>query len=79
MPSPLPNHGRFNYVPITERPDYSWPGGKRLALWVAINVESFGYGLEGPTLGIAAFSCSAPLAVSMRNCKRSPAPVNSAV
>lgn len=48
---PLPTHGRFDFSPITDRPDYSWPGGKRLALWVAINVESFGYGLEGPTLG----------------------------
>ena len=47
----LPTHGRFDYVPITKRPDYSWPGGKRLALWVALNVETFGFGLEGPTLG----------------------------
>lgn len=47
----LPTHGRFDFVPIVDRPDYSWPGGKRLALWVAINVETFGYGLDGPTLG----------------------------
>ena len=48
---PLPSHGRFDFSPIVDRPDYSWPGGKRLALWVAINVESFGFGLEGPVLG----------------------------
>ena len=48
---PLPTHGRFDFVPITQRPDYSWPGGKRLALWVALNVETFGFGLDGPVLG----------------------------
>ena len=29
---------------ITERPDYSWPGGKRLAVYVAVNIEQFRYG-----------------------------------
>jgi len=48
---PLPTHGRFDFVPITQRADYSWPGGKRLALWVALNVETFGFGLDGPVLG----------------------------
>ena len=27
----LPEHGRYDFVPITKRPHYSWPGGKRLA------------------------------------------------
>ena len=27
----LRNHGRYDYSNITKRPDYSWPGGKRLA------------------------------------------------
>ena len=27
----LPQHNRYDYVPLTERRDYSWPGGKRLA------------------------------------------------
>jgi allantoinase len=49
--SPLPSHGRFGFSPITQRPDYSWPGGKRLALWVALNVETFGWGMHGPVLG----------------------------
>ena len=27
----LPTHSRFDYISIDQRPDYSWPGGKRLA------------------------------------------------
>lgn len=48
----LRSHGRFDYSPITERPDYSWPDGKRLAVYVANNVEVFGY-REGRGAGIA--------------------------
>ena len=40
----LPTHGRYDYVPITRRPDYSWPEGKRLAVYVAINLEHFAFG-----------------------------------
>ena len=36
--APLPTHGRFDFSPIAARPDYSWPGAKRLALWVALGV-----------------------------------------
>jgi len=36
----LRNHGRYDYSNITERPDYSWPDGKRLAVYVAFNVEA---------------------------------------
>src|SRR5687768_13560771 len=51
-PSPLPSHNRFAFSPLPERPDYSWPGGKRLAMYIALNIESFGFGMEpGPTLG----------------------------
>jgi allantoinase len=39
----LPMHDRYNYSPIHKRPDYSWPGGKRLAFYVALNVEQFAY------------------------------------
>ena len=28
----LPRHSRYDYSPIIERKDYSWPGGKRLAI-----------------------------------------------
>ena len=48
----LPTHHRFSFSPITQRPDYHWPGGKRLAMYIALNVETFGYGMEvGPVLG----------------------------
>jgi allantoinase len=40
----LPYHGRFNYSAITKRPDYSWPDGKRLAIYFAINTEHFAFG-----------------------------------
>ena len=39
----LPDHGRYGYSPIEGRPDYSWPGGKRLALHFATNLEVFAY------------------------------------
>src|SRR2546422_3569931 len=42
--SMLHTHGRYDYSNITERPDYSWPGGKRLAVYVAVNIEQFRYG-----------------------------------
>ena len=48
----LPTHDRFNFSPITTRPNYDWPGGKRLAMYIALNVETFGFGMEvGPVLG----------------------------
>ncbi len=34
-------HGPFPYTPATRRPDFTWPGGKRLALWVIPNIEIF--------------------------------------
>jgi allantoinase len=40
----LTHHNRYDYVPITRRPDFSWPGGKRLAFYVALNVEHFSFG-----------------------------------
>ncbi|WP_299838468.1 polysaccharide deacetylase family protein [uncultured Jannaschia sp.] len=40
----LPHHQRFDYVPITRRPDFSWPGGKRLAVYFGINLEHFAFG-----------------------------------
>ena len=41
----LPTHGRYDYSNITTRPDYSWPDGKRLAVYVALNIEAFGFGV----------------------------------
>lgn len=43
----LPSHDRFPYSPITERADFSWPGGRRLALYVAVCIEHFPYGEGG--------------------------------
>ena len=40
----LRTHDRYDYSPITERPDYSWPDGRRLAFYVALNVEHFSFG-----------------------------------
>ncbi|MDH3427854.1 MAG: polysaccharide deacetylase [Gemmatimonadota bacterium] len=43
----LPSHNRFRYSGIDTRPQYTWPGGKRLALYVALNVEHFPFGVAG--------------------------------
>ena len=40
----LPEHGRYAFSAIGTRPDYSWPGGKRLAFYIAISVEHFAFG-----------------------------------
>lgn len=40
----LEDHGRFDYSPITERNAFAWPDGKRLAFYVALNVEHFTFG-----------------------------------
>src|SRR6266496_1702483 len=40
----LPAHNRYPYSPIIERKDYSWPGGKRLAFYIALNIEHFAFG-----------------------------------
>lgn len=40
----LKTHGRYDYSPLRGRPDYSWPGGKRLAVYFALNLEHFAYG-----------------------------------
>jgi allantoinase len=40
----LPSHGRYDYSPITQRPDFDWPGGKRLAIYLGVNHEHFAFG-----------------------------------
>jgi peptidoglycan/xylan/chitin deacetylase (PgdA/CDA1 family) len=40
----LKSHGRYDYTPLRGRPDYSWPDGKRLAVYFALNLEHFAYG-----------------------------------
>ncbi len=39
----VPLHNRYSYVPITERKDFRWPGEKRLAFFIGINVETFAF------------------------------------
>ena len=49
-------HGRYPYSALPARPVYDWPGGKRLAVYFALNLETFSFG-EGlgaklaPSLG----------------------------
>jgi peptidoglycan/xylan/chitin deacetylase (PgdA/CDA1 family) len=40
----LPYHNRYNFSTIEERPDYSWPEGKRLAVFLCNNIEYFAFG-----------------------------------
>ena len=40
----LPAHKRYAYSPIVKRPDYEWPDGKRLAFYIALNIEHFAFG-----------------------------------
>ncbi|HXG51543.1 MAG TPA: polysaccharide deacetylase family protein [candidate division Zixibacteria bacterium] len=35
------DHRRYDYSPIFARPKIEWPGGARIALWVAPNIEYF--------------------------------------
>lgn len=40
----FPHHGRYPYSALPERPVYDWPGGKRLAVYIALNLETFDFG-----------------------------------
>ena len=40
----MPDHGRYPYSPLPARPVYDWPGDKRLAVYVALNLETFDFG-----------------------------------
>jgi allantoinase len=42
--SSLPTHGRYDYRPIKGRAAYEWPGGKRLAVYIGLNLEHFAFG-----------------------------------
>lgn len=35
---------RYRFSPIVDRPVYDWPGGKRLAVYIALNIEAFEFG-----------------------------------
>ena len=40
----LPSHGRYGYSAIVERPVYDWPDGRRLAVYIGLNLEHFAFG-----------------------------------
>jgi allantoinase len=40
----LPYHNRYPYSAITKRPSYAWPEGKKLALYIGLNIEHFAFG-----------------------------------
>lgn len=39
----LPSHDRYAYSSIEKRRDFNWPDGKRLAFYIALNVEEFAF------------------------------------
>jgi hypothetical protein len=41
---PARTHDRYPYSPIAGRPVYDWPDGKRLAVYVGLNLEWFSFG-----------------------------------
>lgn len=40
----LKHHGRYDYLPINDRPNFEWPEGKRLAVYIGLNIEHFSFG-----------------------------------
>jgi allantoinase len=40
----LISHARYGYSPLRGRPDYTWPNGRRLAVYFALNLEHFHFG-----------------------------------
>jgi hypothetical protein len=40
----LAGHDRYDYSPLRGRPNYTWPQGKRLAVYFALNLEHFSFG-----------------------------------
>lgn len=48
----LSTHGRYPYSPITERPNWRWPDGNGLAVYIALNIEAFPFA-EGAGIPLA--------------------------
>ena len=53
--APVRSHGRFAYSPIHARPNYVWPNGAKLAVYLGFNLEHFAFG-EGLGAGIGPVS-----------------------
>jgi len=49
--APVPDSGRFAFSAIARRPDFHWPGGRRLAVYIGFNLEHFAFG-QGLGAGI---------------------------
>ena len=37
-------HGRYAYSALPTRPVFDWPEGKRLAVYIGLNLETFAFG-----------------------------------
>ena len=53
MPRTIRSHGRYRYSAIVDRPDFDWPQGRRLAVYIGLNLEHFDFG-EGHGSALAA-------------------------
>jgi peptidoglycan/xylan/chitin deacetylase (PgdA/CDA1 family) len=40
----LPTHGRYDYSPWQGRTPYAWPGERKLAVYLGVNLEHFAFG-----------------------------------
>lgn len=40
----LKTHGRYDWTPWARRPRESWPGGRKLAVYLGVNLEHFSFG-----------------------------------
>lgn len=40
----LKNHDRYDYSAISRRPAYTWPEGRKLAVYIGLNLEHFSFG-----------------------------------
>ena len=53
----IPQHNRYGYSPIHQRPTYEWPNGTRLAFMLCNNIEHFafkaGLGTDNTAVGAA--------------------------
>ena len=46
----MPSHELYGYSPIYERRPLQWPGGKKLAVYVGLNIEHFPAGKEATSI-----------------------------
>ncbi|MES1942201.1 polysaccharide deacetylase [Salinisphaera sp. T5B8] len=44
MSRTIRSHGRYRYSAIVDRPDFDWPEGRRLAVYIGLNLEHFDFG-----------------------------------